>query len=314
MVIKMKQIKIHFLNTIWSDAILIEVNNHYGLIDTASLFYYPMVKGYLESKNIKDLDFIILTHFHSDHYGCMNNIINDFNVKEIPLKRYYGLDGTTASGFESNEEYIENEFKNYNKIIESANKNNTNIIYIDELNLEYLDYKFYGYNLELYDIRNTLLNIYNDSSSPYYHEKPFNENFNSIGIFIKANRYNIYLGADVTCSKTDYEPLHNLSIKMLEKIYKRHSINHIDIYKSCHHGGGGTNTIELCNTLKTRYAIITNTNRWLDNYPTLDNLKKAYKKVKIMQTDYQKIIFKVTNKIEIEEIKEDSLFLTLKKN
>ena len=48
-------------------------------------------------------------------------------------------------------------------------------------------------------------------------------------------------------------------------------------------------------------------------YKLKENLKKAYKKVKIMQTDYQKIIFKVTNKIEIEEIKEDSLFLTLKK-
>ena len=125
-------LKIHFLNTIWSDAIILEKNNHYSFIDTGSLFYYPMIEKYLNDLNIKNIDFIILTHFHNDHYGNVANIINNYSVNKLYLKRYYGLDGTTSSGYSSNEEYIENEFKKYYEILEACKNNNTEIIFIDD--------------------------------------------------------------------------------------------------------------------------------------------------------------------------------------
>ena len=137
---------------------------------------------------------------------------------------------------------------------------------------------------------------------------------NSVGLFTRTNNFNIFLGADLSCSKSEDPQLNNLSIQMLEKIYKKHNINHIDIYKSCHHGGGGTNTKELCDLLKTKYAIITNTARWLDNYPTFDNLKSANKDVNILTTDHQKYIFTIDDKITYEILKEESLFLTLSKD
>ena len=82
----MKNLKIHFLNTIWSDAIVLENKEHYALVDTASSFYYPMVKKHLEDFKITELDFILLTHFHTDHYGNIINILNDFKVNTIYLK------------------------------------------------------------------------------------------------------------------------------------------------------------------------------------------------------------------------------------
>ena len=108
----MDKLKIHFLNTIWSDAIILEKNNHYAFIDTGSKFYYPMIQSYLNEHNIQKIDFILLTHFHNDHYGNVANIVHDYKVDKLYLKRYYGLDGTTSSGYSSNDEYIENEFKN----------------------------------------------------------------------------------------------------------------------------------------------------------------------------------------------------------
>jgi hypothetical protein len=39
----MDKLKIHFLNTIWSDAIILENNNHFAFIDTGSKFYFPMI-------------------------------------------------------------------------------------------------------------------------------------------------------------------------------------------------------------------------------------------------------------------------------
>ena len=63
----MKSLKIHFLNTIWSDAIILESNNHFAFVDTGSAFYYPMIKKHLDDLNIQTIDFIIITHFHNDH-------------------------------------------------------------------------------------------------------------------------------------------------------------------------------------------------------------------------------------------------------
>ena len=49
----MNKLKIHFLNTIWSDAIILEVNQKYGFVDTGSTFYYPMIEKHLEEYNSK---------------------------------------------------------------------------------------------------------------------------------------------------------------------------------------------------------------------------------------------------------------------
>ena len=310
----MSNFKIHFLNTIWSDAILLECNNHFAFIDTGSNFYYPMIEKHLNDLNVKNIDFIFLTHFHNDHYGNIKNIIDNYAVQKLYLKHYHGLDGTTSSGYSSNKEYIENEFNNYYNILNSAKNNNTEIIYIDDLNLDCLEINFENIIIEAYDINNRLYDLYSNPNSEFYNQKKFNENFNCAALFIKINNNNIFLGADVTCSNTDVIELQQLSLKILEKIYKKHNINHIDLYKSCHHGGGGTNTKELCEYLKAKICVITNTSRWLDNWDTIKNLKSSNKDVEILTTDYQKYIFTVNNKISYETIKDESLFLKLNKN
>ncbi len=310
----MSDFKIHFLNTIWSDAILLEKNNHFAFIDTGSNFYYPMIKEHLNNLNINTIDFIFLTHFHNDHYGNIKNIIEDFKVNKLYLKHYYGLDGTTSSGFTSNEEYIENEFKNYNNILNSALQNKTSIVFIDDLKTDFLEINFENVIIEAYDINNRLYELYNDSNSEFYKQKKLNENFNCVGLFIKIDNKNIFLGADVTCSNTNILELKELSLKMLEKIYKKHNIDYIDLYKSCHHGGGGTNTKELCEYLKAKICVITNTSRWLDNWDTIHNLKSSNKDVEILKTDYQKYIFTINNEISYEIIKDESLFLKLNKD
>lgn len=313
----MNKFKIHFLNTIWSDAILLEKNNHFSFIDTGSSFYYPMIEEYLEKLNIKTIDFIFLTHFHNDHYGNVKNIIDNYQVKTLYLKHYHGLDGTTSSGYASNEEYIENEFKNYYNILDSAKNHNVNIIFIDDLEhteLDSMTIQFEDVLIDAYDISNRLYEMYSNPESEFYQQKKFNENFNCAGLFIKYNNQSIFLGADVTCSKTDIENLKELSIKMLDRIYFKYDINKINLYKSCHHGGGGTNTDKLCNYLKADYVIITNTARWLDTYDTYDNLEKANEYVRIFTTDFHKVIFTIDEELDYETIPEKSLFLTLGKN
>ena len=140
------------------------------------------------------------------------------------------------------------------------------------------------------------------------------QNFLLLLVYISRSSNNSSNSLDISCSNSAIEDINKLSIKMINNIYKNHNINHIDIYKSCHHGGSGTNTDELCNLMKCKYAIITNTDRWLNNYNTFVNLKNANKDVNILVTDHQKYIFNIKDKITYDIIKDESLFIILNKD
>jgi len=57
------------------------------LIDTGEFDDYDSVINYLKGKNIKKLDYLIISHFHSDHYGESNDILNEFNVQTLISKK-----------------------------------------------------------------------------------------------------------------------------------------------------------------------------------------------------------------------------------
>lgn len=310
----MDNIKIHFLNTIWSDAIILEKDNHYAFIDAATDFYYPMIQKHLKDFNIDTIDFIVLTHFHSDHYDNIVNLINDYNVKTLYLKRYYGIEGSIVSVFESENQYINNEIANYECILKIAKENNTKVIFIDEQGTDIYTINFQNINIELYNARNVLYDIYTDKESKYYKQRVFNENHNSIGVFFRVNDFNVFLGSDLTCVDKDVKSLDNRTISIINQIYKRHNIDHIDLYKSCHHGHNENNPLKLCKSIKPNYAVITNTLRWLDNYSTFDSLKKANPNVNVLLTDHQKYVFSITDKIDYYKIDDESLFIILNKD
>ena len=310
----MEQVKIHFLNTIWSDVFVLQTNDHYALIDTATDYYYPMLKKHLNDLNIKNIDFILLTHFHSDHYGCLTNLIKDYNVNTLYLKQYYGLEGSTSGGVEAETTYIEKQINNYNEILKEANRNNTNIIYIDIENKDNYIIDFYNIKLHLYNINNDLYDIYNDSSSLYYNVRAFSENHNSIVTFFKVNDFSILLASDLTCENHEIDALDNKAIKIVKEIYKQHNINHIDVYKTCHHGHSHNNPLELLKLVKANYNIITNTSRWVDNFSIINNIKSVNLKSDILLTDHQKYIFTIDENITYKKIDDESLFIILKKD
>ena len=53
------------------------------LIDTGDVDEYDSVLSYLHSTNVKRLDYLIISHFHSDHYGEMSDILKDLNVVNV---------------------------------------------------------------------------------------------------------------------------------------------------------------------------------------------------------------------------------------
>lgn len=64
------------------------------LIDTGDDDEYNSVINYIKSRNVKRIDYLFISHFHSDHYGEMDDIIANFNIGNIVtpnnVESFYG--------------------------------------------------------------------------------------------------------------------------------------------------------------------------------------------------------------------------------
>ena len=72
--------KIHFIYTGNSDAILIENQGYFAMIDTGETDDDVKVKSYLQKQGVKRLEYLVLTHYHADHIGGADTLITDFEV------------------------------------------------------------------------------------------------------------------------------------------------------------------------------------------------------------------------------------------
>lgn len=75
--------EICFIDLWQSESILIKTNGKAVLIDAGEIGYGDEIKAFLKSRNVKSIDLFVLTHPHSDHIGSAEDVIRDFNVKEV---------------------------------------------------------------------------------------------------------------------------------------------------------------------------------------------------------------------------------------
>ena len=78
-----KESRVHFLNTIQSDAIIIEGDSSNYLIDCGWSYCRGYILSYLKKNNIKKIDAIIVTHYHDDHRGDVIGICKALDVKKV---------------------------------------------------------------------------------------------------------------------------------------------------------------------------------------------------------------------------------------
>ncbi len=62
---------------------------HFALIDTGSEKYSQRVINCLNKNNVDKLDFILISHTHSDHMGALFNVLKSIAVEEIILPNYF---------------------------------------------------------------------------------------------------------------------------------------------------------------------------------------------------------------------------------
>ena len=79
---------VHYLDVGQGDATFLELpNNETLLIDSGEAEYQEQVEDYINKLGYQKIDYIIITHPHTDHMGGMAYIINNFSVGRIYMPK-----------------------------------------------------------------------------------------------------------------------------------------------------------------------------------------------------------------------------------
>lgn len=232
--------RIHFLNTGNSDAILLESNGKFALIDAGEGSHNPRksvaykgheqtVINYIKSiasdaSGVAELDFVLGTHCHYDHIGSFEAIINDRNIK-INKAYFKKFDREIAKDYEI-ESWNVNEI--YNATIAALTVNGIPIENKIPEKMTFGDFE---------------LEFFNTSTSPAL--KGEGENAASVGIKVVKGEKSALLASDITKSC-------GLEELLVDKI------GDVDLLKAGHHGYFGSSSAKFLKNLTPEVIIVTN--------------------------------------------------------
>ncbi len=234
---------IHFLSTGSSDAILLESDGHFAMVDAGEDTDNPRgfpglelpgfeqeVLAYLKAHAADQngnvhLDFVLGTHSHSDHLGGFDTIIADpdVTVDKAYLKVY------DASKIRENEIAEWDNQEVYDQMVEALQAKNVPIV------AEPSDQPFrFGY------LTLTMVNTVDPVSS-----KKVGENDQSLCLLVEKNGTRVFLAADLDNYSGDERRL-------------APQIGKVDLLKVGHHSYGGSSSAKFIRTLSPTTCVITN--------------------------------------------------------
>ena len=199
--------KIHFINLkskSGSDAILLESNGHFGLIDVGEDYDFPdgsnllypdrwgisrenedtiedRLFRHLKQGGVKKLDFVLGTHVHSDHIGTADEVLKRYPVDRFYLKKYSDERITTQWRLWDN-------LYNYDNAVRTALERGVTLI--QDISDKDSHFKLGNMDIQLYNYKNEygpdgkLKRVYDDNS-------------NSIVAVVNVAGKKIYLGGDL---------------------------------------------------------------------------------------------------------------------
>ena len=114
--------RIHFITAAGADAIILESDGHFGMVDVGEDLFYPAkdqrrsfvttsprfatierLMAVLDELQIKQLDFIIGTHPHSDHLSSLPQVLAKVKTQRVYLKPYEESRVLTEDGLYDNQ-------------------------------------------------------------------------------------------------------------------------------------------------------------------------------------------------------------------
>lgn len=232
--------RIHFLNTANSDAILLESDGHFALIDAGEGNQNPRRKGkydgfetvvinYLKKVAAGEdgkvhLDFILGTHYHYDHVGCFHAILQD---TDILIQTAY--------------------FKPYDPAIDKSIDLKWDLEKISAQILDDLRARDIPLVQDLpsepFTFGSFTLQFFNTVTPAEMKGK--GENAASVGVKVTKGSRSAFLASDITRTT-------GLTDLLADKV------GHVDVLKIGHHGYYGSGSFSWYRKLSPQIAIVTN--------------------------------------------------------
>lgn len=240
--------RIYFITNDYSnDIILLESDGQYAMIDVGEDEDYPdgsdpryplrdeIVRGqgtekltiqFLKDLGVKNLEFVILTHCHDDHAGAFDEILEQFPIKKLYLKRY---SDEFISGLLWDTQYV------YDTAIAAAQKHNVEII--QDFNEDNTKFNFGTAKIQIFNWETD----YDENGNQKVVE---DENYNSLGVKVTQGNKSAFITGDIQNEDGDEDKLAPL-------------IGHVDVFETGHHSVAGANTYNYVTTLNPTYIIST---------------------------------------------------------
>lgn len=264
--------KVYFIDTytdegIPSDAILLESNGKFAMIDTGSQTSSIKVIDFLHDLGVKRLEFILITHFHSESFGGIygeidtdNLLLSDIKIGKVYMKEYTASD----SYFKDKNGNVLNSSSQISDRRKLRSTMYTNIR--ENAILEDIPFSTINSSLDSLRLGNFDLELFNttDNLKPYsgkcLKNRNCNENSNSIVTYAKVNGKSMYLSGDIYNAKNS-DSTKYLKTKTEESVAKEITKLHgkkVDIYKASNYGNEDNNVKEALQLLNPKYSIVTN--------------------------------------------------------
>ena len=217
-----------------ADAILITTKNHTVMIDTGGREFGDFLVAELSSRNITELDYLIITHFDKDHVGGAAAVINSMDVKTVVVPNYR-RDSRDYRNF--------SQAKLDNSIVATVLESQNPLEFV----LNNVSFVIYPSDLDFFEyiIRQEGDEDEYDEEEDEDKELPNVNNYSLVTSFSHGDNNFLFTG--------DAKAQRIREILSLEAIIE----TNFDFLKVPHHGRLNRRSIEFINTIKPRYAIIT---------------------------------------------------------
>ena len=268
--------RIHVLPLDYQDAIVIESDGQFGMVDSGESEDYPdgsdprypfrpgttlgqgseeQVISYMKSIGVTsdNLVFYIGTHPHSDHIDSAPQIISEFKPKRVYTPKYDDSYITNPEALWDNQ-YV------YDRLVKAAEDNGAVLIQDFDANAPVTPDDGSSVGSPTFPLGQATLEICNTDSSDCVNGLP-DANCLSYGVKVTANDKTAFLSGDINSLDGDEDRLAQL-------------LGHIDFLKLGHHGNIYSNTSSYLKAVTPSLAFMTGNLRYtpLDTLDALDGM------------------------------------------